>query len=204
MKANMRVHKSKLAATVFFFCLSAGGSFAQLASTDKLCSLKLNPAVSNMVLSWDNFNMFGNSQSKTIEKDFIQEGEGDSCKIKSVDGNGKNLNRPCSWHVRLSCDLILGQDAATHKFSVGSFQYGKLQWTGNEKLELSVKRKEVIQTETRDVAVVNFKGTWSNGGGRGDSEYKVFYDREWGVMLKIIGAHDANKWGNTVSQLEFK
>ncbi len=31
-----------------------------------------------------------------------------------------------------------------------------------------------------------------------------YYDREWGVMLKIEGAHDANQWGDTITLVDLK
>jgi hypothetical protein len=46
--------------------------------------------------------------------------------------------------------------------------------------------------------VVTFKGIWSRGSDRGGSVSTGYYDREWGVMLKIVGAHDTNEWGDTI------
>jgi hypothetical protein len=148
--------------------------------------------------------MFGNSKSSYVETGYAQAGEGSSCKITSQTANGKTKERPCTWNPRMSCELELSKEPITHSFSAGSYQRGKLQWAGNEKLTVNVKRGDATAPEARDVAVVKFNGYWSRGGDRGDSVSTGYYDREWGIMLKIEGAHDANKWGDTITTVEIK
>lgn len=178
---------------------------AALSQTeDKLCTAVPKPELSKMTLHWDSFNMFGNRKESFVETGYAQAGEGSSCKITSVDAKGKTKERLCTWNQRMSCDLLKGNEAITHTFSAGSNQRGKLQWAGNEKLTVTVKRGEVTAPEAREVAVVTFKGIWSRGSDRGDTVSTGYYDRQWGVMLKIEGAHDANQWGDTITMVEFK
>lgn len=148
--------------------------------------------------------MFGNRKESFVESSYVQAGEGASCKITSQNINGKAITRPCNWNLRLSCDLQLNKEPITHTFSAGSYQRGKLQWTDNEKLTINVKRGDTTAPEAREVAIVKFNGTWANGNNRGDSVSTAFYDREWGLLLKIEGAHDANKWGDIVTLVEFR
>ena len=171
---------------------------------EKLCQLAMKPVVSGLTLHWDSFNMFNNRKETYSETGFAQAGEGRSCKIKSQRSSFTSPDRPCTWTSRLSCDLQLNKDPISHNFSSGSYQYGKLQWVGNEKLTVNVKRGETSTPETREVAVVKFVGLWSSGNSRGDSISTVYFDRDWGVLLKAEGAHDANKWGDTVTLIEVK
>ena len=167
-----------------------------LAQTDeRLCQLALKPEVSKLTLHWDSFNMFGNRKETFSESGYAQIGEGSSCKIKAQRSTGSTNERPCTWNARSSCELQLGRDPISHSFTTGSYQYGKLQWVTNDKLTVNVKRGDTTTAEARDVAVVKFNGTWSQGGYSGVSVSTLYYDREWGLMLKVEGAHDANKWG---------
>jgi hypothetical protein len=170
-----------------------------------LCQLTLDPEVAKLTLHWDSYNMFGNRKESFTESGFVQSGQGSSCLIKSQRNSGVVAERPCTWNARMSCDLQLGKEPVTHSFTSGqSYQRGKLQWSGNDKLAVKIKRGDATTTETRDVAVVKFNGTWSVGPNRGDSESTIYFDREWGIMLKAEGAHDANKWGDTVTLVERK
>jgi hypothetical protein len=171
---------------------------------DKLCSPTPSPELGKMTLHWDSYNMFGNRKESYVETGYAQAGEGSSCKITSQMANGKTKERPCTWNQRMSCELELNKEPITHSFSAGSYQRGKLQWAGNEKLTVNVKRGEATAPEAREVAVVKFNGSWSRGSDRGDSVSTGYYDREWGIMLKIEGAHDANKWGDTITMVEIK
>jgi hypothetical protein len=176
--------------------------FAQ--ASDKLCQTAANPTMPQITLQWDSFNDFGNSKSKYTETGFKVEADSSSCKIRSVRTDGRSGERPCAWTPRSSCDLQLGKDAISHKFSTGNvFQYGKLQWVSNETVPVKVKHGDAISEEMRTVAVVKFDGTWSRGSDRGRSVSTAYFDRDWGVLLKIEGAHDANKWGDLVSMIEF-
>jgi hypothetical protein len=173
-------------------------------ANDKLCSPTATPELAKMTLNWDSYNMFGNRKESYAESGYAQAGEGSSCKITSQAANGKTKERSCTWNQRMSCELELNKEPITHSFSAGSYQRGKLQWAGNEKLTVNVKRGEAIAPEARDVAMVKFNGYWSRGSDRGDSVSVGYYDREWGIMLKIEGAHDANKWGDTITMVEIK
>jgi hypothetical protein len=148
--------------------------------------------------------MFGSRKESFVESGYTQSGEGSSCKIKSQRTTGNPVDRPCTWNHRLSCDLQLAKEPITHTFSSGSYQRGKLQWVANEKLTVNVKQGETTTPEAREVAVVKFNGTWTNGSNRGDSVSTIYYDRIWGIMLKAEGAHDANQWGDTVTLVEVK
>jgi hypothetical protein len=149
--------------------------------------------------------MFGNRKDTYTETGFAPSGDVSSCKIKSQRSSGANPDRPCTWTPRLSCDLRLNDEPISHTFSAGpSVQHGKLQWVGNEMLMVNVKRGEITSAENREVAVVKFSGTWSTSTGRGNSMSIVYYDREWGVLLKAAGAHDSNKWGDAVTLVEVK
>lgn len=171
---------------------------------EQLCQGSMKPGVAKLTLHWDNFNMFGGQKGSSTETGFSQSGEGSACKINSQLGTGRSNVRPCTWTPRLSCELQMGKEPVTHSFSGGSYQRGKLQWSANEKLTVNVRRGDITTAETREVAVVSFKGTWSLSDGRGDSVSTIYYDRDWGVMLKAEGAHDANLWGNTVTLVEIK
>ncbi len=176
--------------------------FAQ--ASDKLCQTSASAATSQATLHWESFNDFGNSKSKYTETGFKVEADGSSCKIRSVRTDGRPGERSCAWTPRSNCDLQLGKDAISHKFSSGTvFQYGKLQWVSNEMVPVKVKHGDAISEEMRTVAVVKFDGTWSRGSDRGRSVSTAYFDRDWGVLLKIEGAHDANKWGDLVSMIEF-
>lgn len=102
----------------------------------------------------------------------------------------------------MSCDVVLGQEPSTHNFVSGSNQRGKVQWLRNETMPVAVKRGGNVTTESREVAIVTFAGLWRNGSSIGDSISTIYYDRKRGVMLKADGAHDANKWGDTVTLVE--
>ncbi len=171
---------------------------------DRLCQSTLKPETARMTLQWEGFNDFGNSKFNFVESGFLRDGEGDSCKIRSTRSDNKTGQRPCGWTDRLSCELEFGMEPITHKFSSGtSLQYGKLDWASNGKLLVKVKRGELSSEEWRDVALIKFDGSWSRGIDRGRSVSTAYYDRAWGVLLKVEGAHDANKWGETVSLVVF-
>lgn len=178
---------------------------AVIAQTEEpLCVAGVKPALSAMTLHWNSFNMFGNRKETYMETGYKQVGDGKSCKISAVRDGGKATERPCTWNLRLSCELQLNKSAVTHSFSAGSYQYGKLQWVGNEPLAVKIKRGESTTDEARTVAIVKFNGTWSNGPNRGDSVATMYFDREWGILLKVEGAHDQNLWGDTVTLVEVK
>ena len=171
-------------------------------SADKLCQQGLSSEATKMTLTWDSFNMFGNRKESFVETGYTQSGEGSSCKITSKRDTGKTIERSCTWNLRMSCDLLLGQEPITHNFVSGSNQRGKIQWLRNEMMPITVKRGSATTTESREVAVITFVGLWRNGSNIGDSISTIHYDRKWGVMLKADGAHDANKWGDTVTLVE--
>lgn len=52
--------------------------------------------------------------------------------------------------------------------------------------------------------MVKFKGTWVNGSSNGHSESTAYFDRTWGVLLEVEGAHGTNKCGDHVILIEFK
>jgi hypothetical protein len=196
---------SKFKLQVAAFAAAIAMPLAALSQADdKLCTAAPKPELGKMTLHWDSFNMFSNRKESFVETAYAQAGEGSSCKITSQNAKGKTIERPCTWNQRMSCDLQLGKEAITHTFSSGSYQRGKLQWAGNEKLTVKVKRGDATAPEAREVAVVKFNGTWSRGSDRGDSVSTGYYDREWGVMLKIEGAHDANQWGDTITLVDLK
>jgi hypothetical protein len=176
---------------------------ANSQSDDRLCSAAMKPELAKLTLSWDSYNMFGNRKASFVETAYSQAGEGSSCKITSKRGSaGSVIERPCTWNQRMSCELQMGKDPITLTFNAGSYQRGKLQWVKNETHPVNVKRGEATAVEQRTVAVITFNGTWSNGADRGNSTSTIYYDREWGVMLKAEGAHDANKWGDAVTLVE--
>lgn len=191
-------------AALFVTAISLASPPLMAQPDERLCQGSMKPGVATLTLHWDNFNMFGNVKDSSTETGFSQSGEGSACKINSQLGTGRSNVRPCTWTPRLSCELQLGKEPVTHSFSVGSYQRGKLQWARNETLTVNVRRGDTTTAETREVAVVTFNGTWSRSSDRGDSVSAVYYDRDWGVMLKAEGAHDANMWGNTVSLIEIK
>lgn len=195
----MKLNTNKSAYYLFFLVQAA---FAQ--SEDKLCTAVLKPEMGKLTVHWDSFNMFGSRKETFSETSYTQVGEGSSCKITSVRDNGKTVERPCTWNPRISCDLVLGKEPVTHKFSSGSFQYGKLQWIANEKLAVNVKQGDKTTVQEREVAVIKWGGTWSNGPSRGESVATLYYDRTMGLLLKSEGAHDANKFGDTVTLIEVK
>ena len=170
---------------------------------ERLCELGLKPALGKFTLHWDSFNMFGNRKETFSESGYTQVGQGSSCQIRSQRSTGSPAERPCTWNLRSSCDLQFGKAPVSHSFDSGpSHQWGKLQWATNEKLTVNVRRGETLTPEVRDVAVVKFDGTWRRDGSSGVSVSTLYYDREWGVMLKVDGAHDANKWGDKVTLVE--
>ena len=177
-------------------------STAKAQPEDDLCQNTLKPAARGMSLTWERFNDFGSLKESVVERGFAMTGEGSSCKLTSQRSGGTLPDRSCTWTPRLRCDLRMGQDPINHNFSTGSYQFGKLQWTGNIQLPVQVKRGDTITVDNREVAVVKFKGTWIRGQYRGDSESTAYFDRNWGVLLKVEGAHDANKWGDTVVLVE--
>ena len=196
-----------LASAILFGCADKPSAPPEALSQggERLCQLAMNPEVSKLTLHWDSFNMFGNRKETFSESGYTQSGEGPACKIKSQRSTGAPIERPCTWNPRLSCDLQLGKDPVSTSFSGGqSYQYGKLQWVGNETFTVNVKRGSATTAEARKVAVVKFNGSWSQGGGSGVSTSTIFYDRELGIMLKADGAHDANKWGDTVTLVEVR
>lgn len=170
---------------------------------DRLCGAAMKPELAKLTLGWDSYNAFGNRKESFVETGYTQSGEGSSCKItsKRVDG-GKTIERPCTWNPRMSCELVMGKEPIALTFNAGSYQRGKLQWVKNETMTIKVKRGDAVTAETREVAVVTFNGTWRRTPDMGDSTSTIYYDREWGVMLKAEGAHDANKWGDAVTLVE--
>lgn len=169
----------------------------------KLCANAMAPELARMALHWDRFNMFGNVKQIYSERGFAQTGEGARCRITSQRDLGGNASRSCNWTSRMSCELEENKEPISHSFSAGnSLHRGKLQWAGSQALAVNVKRGEVTAVENRQVAVVKFAGTWVIGGGVGDSVSTAYYDRAWGVLLKIEGAHDANKFAETVTLIE--
>lgn len=168
-----------------------------------LCQNTPRADLAKFTVHWDSFNMFGNTKQTYVERDYVQAGEAEACSITSVRGESRKIKRACNWTRLMSCELKLGNDPVSHKFNAGtSMQYGKLQWSGNETLRVSVKRGEATSAEPREVAVIKFNGNWVNGPNRGDSVSTLYYDRAWGILLKAEGAHDANKWGDTVTLIE--
>ncbi|MGE0096964.1 MAG: hypothetical protein AB7S86_01335 [Hydrogenophaga sp.] len=171
----------------------------------RLCANAMNPALSGMVLHWDRFNMFGNVRQTYWEKDFAQIGEGEKCRIASLRDSGAKTSRPCFWTTRMSCDLEEGKAPVWHTFTAGtSFQKGKLQWEGNEMLSVNVRRGGATALESRKVAVVKFAGIWTIGGNSGDSISTAYFDRDWGVLLKLEGTQGTNKFGDTVTLVEIQ
>ena len=200
---QLKIFQTRL--SVVFLCittsLASSVSFAQ--SEDKLCQLALKPEVSKMTLHREAFNMYGNYRETFSENSIKQTGEGSSCEIVSAKlPNGSKLTRPCNWNSRLTCDLQFGKEPISHSYNAGSYQFGKVAWVTNEKFAVKVKRGDAVTEEARDVAVVKFDGTWRSGGGSGGSVWTMYYDREWGLLLKAEGAHDANKWGNAITMIE--
>ncbi len=176
---------------------------ANSQSEERLCGTGMKPELANLTLSWDSYNNFGNRKESFVETGYTQSGEGASCKIISKRGDGgKAIERPCTWNPRMSCELMMGKEPIALTFNAGSYQRGKLQWVKNEAVTIKVKRGDAITAETREVAVVTFNGTWRRTPDMGDSTSTIYYDREWGVMLKAEGAHDANKWGDAVTLIE--
>lgn len=170
---------------------------------DRLCSAAMKSELAKLTLSWDSYNNFGNRKESFVETGYTQSGEGSSCKITSKRVNGgKTIERPCTWNPRMSCELMMGKEPIALTFNAGSYQRGKLQWVKNEAMTIKVKRGDAVTAETREVAVVTFNGTWRRTPDMGDSSSTNYYDREWGVMLKAEGAHDTNKWGDTVTLVE--
>ncbi len=152
-----RTFKFKLRVAVFVAAIAI--PLAALSQTeDKLCTSAPKPELGKMTLHWDSFNTFSNRKESFVETGYVQAGEGSSCKITSVDAKGKTKERLCTWNQRMSCDLQLGKEAISHNFVAGSYQRGKLQWAGNEKLTVNVKRGEATAPEVREVALVTFKG----------------------------------------------
>jgi hypothetical protein len=171
---------------------------------EQLCRLEISPEIAKAVLHWEGFNDFGSSKSASTESGYRIDGQGPSCRIHSVRSGGKPIDRVCTWTSRLDCGLQFNQDATSHNFSSGDVsQYGKLKWTSNDKIDVKVKRGDVLATELREVAVVKFDGRWSRGGSSGRSTSTAYFDRAWGVLLKIDGAHDFNKFGEAVIMVEF-
>jgi hypothetical protein len=191
----------------FMHMLAVGIALMPLAASSQsegtLCSAAMKPELAKLTLTWDSYNNFGNRKESFVETAYSQSGEGSSCKVTSKRGDGgKTIERPCNWNPRMSCELVMGKEPIAHTFNAGSYQRGKLQWVKNEPLPVKVKRGDAITTETREVAVVTFNGTWRKTPDMGDSSSTIYYDREWGVMLKAEGAHDANKWGDAVTLVE--
>ena len=192
--------KEKVAIGVLGLCVA---SLLQAQPDEKLCDLKSKPAIAKMTLHWDNFNRYGNSQSKDIERNYVMSGEGAACKIQSESASGGKITRPCTWTPRMTCDLEVGKDPIAHKISFGSSTHeGTLAWSGNDRIKVNVKQGDTVTSMMRDVAVVKFKGMWSSSGGSGVSTSTVYYDREWGIMVKTEGWNSSNQWGNTVSLVE--
>lgn len=177
-------------------------AFAQVDA--KLCRSEVSSEIARSTLHWEGFNDFGSSKSTFTESGFRIDSEGPSCRIRSVRSDGKPGDRVCTWNSRLDCGLQFNQDATSHKFSSGDVQqYGKVKWTSNDKIDIKVKRGDVTATESREVAVVKFDGRWSRGPSSGRSISTAYFDRVWGVLLKIEGAHDFNKFGDLVLMIEF-
>jgi hypothetical protein len=176
---------------------------ANSQNEDRLCGAAMKPELAKLTLSWDSYNAFGKRKESFVETGYTQSGEGASCKItsKRVDG-GKTIERPCTWNPRMSCELVMGKEPIALTFNAGSYQRGKLQWVKNEAMTIKVKRGDAVTAEIREVALVTFNGTWRRTPDMGDSTSTIYYDREWGVMLKAEGAHDANKWGDAVTLVE--
>ena len=185
--------------------VATGSTSSVIAQTsDKLCRTEVSAEIAKSKLHWEGFNDFGNSNFSYSESGYRMDGQGASCRIRSVRSDNTPGERVCTWNARLDCDLLLGQDATSHKFSSGNVsQYGKVKWASNEKLDVKVKRGDVTTTESREVAVVKFDGRWSRGQDSGRSISTAYFDRTWGVLLKIEGAHDFNKFGEVVSTVEF-
>ena len=193
----------RLGADVAIFAIGPTSSVIAQTS-DKLCRTEVSAEIAKSTLRWESFNDFGNSKFAYSESGFRMDGQGASCRIHSVRSDNKAGERVCTWNARLDCELLLGQDAISHKFFQGDVsQYGKLKWASNEKLDVKVKRGDVTTTESREVAVVKFDGRWSRGSDSGRSISTAYFDRMWGVLLKIEGAHDFNKFGDVVSIVEF-
>lgn len=179
------------------------GAAAQDAA--KLCANVMVPELARMVLHWDRFNMFGNVKQTYSERGFAQIGEGAKCRITSQRDAGGNASRSCSWTSRMSCELEENKEPISHSFSAGiSLHRGKLQWVASQAMAVNVKRGDVTTLENRDVAVVKFTGTWVIGASSGDSMSTAYYDRAWGVLLKLEGANDANKFADAVTLIEIQ
>lgn len=194
-------------ANAFFHLLALGCVLTPLAAVaqpeEMICGAAMKPELAKLTLSWDSYNNFGNRKESFVETGYTQSGEGSSCKITSKRVNGgKTIERPCTWNPRMSCELVMGKEPIALTFNAGSYQRGKLQWVKNESMTIKVKRGDAVTAETREVAVVTFNGTWRRTPDMGDSSSTIYYDREWGVMLKAEGAHDANKWGDAVTLVE--
>jgi hypothetical protein len=167
------------------------------ASGEKLC--REVPVALATSISVHRFfaNMFGNEKSEYVESNFVRAGEGDACKLSvlrtySSGSSPRTVSSPCTGTVRMVCGLEMGK-TINHEYSTGSYHYGKLRWDSNESFSIKVKRGEKTSEESRPVAVVVFDGTWRSGGSSGASIHKMYFDREWGVLLKHDGAHDQNK-----------
>jgi hypothetical protein len=185
--------------------LAAMPAAAAAQDVAKLCANAMAPELARMVLHWDRFNMFGNVKQIYSERGFAQTGEGATCRITSQRDAGGKASRACNWTSRMSCELEENKEPVPHTFSAGnSLHRGTLQWAGRESMAVKVKRGEVTTVENRDVAVVTFKGTWVIGSGLGESVSTAYYDRAWGVLLKIEGAHDANKFAEMVTLIEMQ
>jgi translation initiation factor 1 (eIF-1/SUI1) len=189
--------------SIFFAALTSLSSLSFAQTDDQLCQIGLKPAIEKMTLHWDNFNRYGNEQSKDIESQYKMAGQGDKCRIQSQKVNGEKVNRLCTWTNRMSCELKMGAEPASHKFSTGaSVHEGTLAWTGNDKIRVNVKQGDATNTIMRDVAVVKFKGMWKNNSGTGTSSATVYYDRDWGILLKAEGWNGGNQWGNTITLVD--
>lgn len=178
---------------------------AARAQPARLCDNAMKPGLSRMVLHWNQFNMFGNVKRSFSERGFAQDGEGAACRIRSMRDPDKPATRPCHWTPRLSCELEAGQAPVPHAYTSGTvLQRGTLQWTGNDLLTVAVKRGDTTTQENREVAVVRFMGQWVRGGASGETTSSAYFDREWGVLLKVEGAYDANAFGDTVTLIEMQ
>lgn len=184
--------------------LSIGLNSHVIAQADEqLCQLALKPEVAKMTLHWDNFNRYGNERSKDVESGYVMGGEGAACRIVSDRTAGAKVRRACTWTPRMTCDLQMGKEPVPHKFSTGSSTHeGTLAWTGNDKIKVNLKQGDAVTTVVRDVAVVKFKGMWKVNSDTGTSTSTVYYDRDWGIMLKAEGWNGGNQWGNTISLVE--
>lgn len=180
-----------------------GPTSAQGQASERLCRDALAPELAGMRVHRHMTNAFNNLNATVVDSGFAQSGQGKDCKLSLTREPGGAIEVPCGGNARVNCDLKAGQGPESHSFWVGNvMQRGNVQWVGNETLPVKVKRGDSVTEEGRRVEVIKFSGKWLSGSYDGDSVATLYYDRQWGLLLKATGAHDANQWTDAVTMVE--